>query len=335
MCRTTLLWAAGFLCASSTWAQSASEAQPTPPAQQAPGGAAPAQMPEAAPPASPDAAEPGPAPSPASSSGTPEPEAEAPAATTPRVQAPAPETEQPAAVAESAPAAPQGSAQEIPATKPAPRAAPATGGTAAGADSAAGADTGIEHGVQIGAGLTAGLFNLPSLGIGASLHAQVTPRGFWPIELSATYFFDNERQLTSVDLDLAVHPLFLFPFPAEGSRISFGIAQLSATVCPHDQALSGGRIFVCAGAYGGLIRVEAEGFVLANHSEDRPLFGLEGYVRWRFKISGPLSFTYSAGLFVPLLRERFGYTDRFARFHELFQTTPVNGRVDLALAFRL
>jgi len=331
-----VLWVTA-LCASSALAQ---PAEPTPAPAPAPA------VPEAAPPA----ADTGPPSSVDSAGGAAGSQATAPVASEP-----------PAGAAASAPAAepggaPAGAAPSDAAERAEPRAAapapapvdaagqppstpvppaPASNEVAApeppAALTAPAAPCPEQYDVYLGAGLALGVLNLPNLGAGPKVYAQLAPEGFWPVELSAVYFFENVRELDNAELDLVLHPMLLVPYPPEGARAKFQIAQLSVALCPYERGLTAGSLFVCGGLYGGMLAVETEGFGLLDGSEQQLLFGLEAYVRWRFRLGPGFGLTYSVGLDAPLTQERFGYEDRFGRFVELFQASPVGGRVDLAL----
>ena len=68
-------------------------------------------------------------------------------------------------------------------------------------------------------------------------------------------------------------------------------------------------------------------------SSTRALFDIDAYARWHFRLGNGLGISYSAGLFVPFLRDRYGYHDRFGAFHEQFRIAPLGGRLDLALTY--
>jgi hypothetical protein len=70
-------------------------------------------------------------------------------------------------------------------------------------------------------------------------------------------------------------------------------------------------------------------------SQTRPIVGADLYARFRFALSGPLSLTYSAGLFVPFIRDRFGFIDPYRRFQEHFRASVVCARLDLLLTLAL
>jgi hypothetical protein len=182
----------------------------------------------------------------------------------------------------------------------------------------------------LGAGAMIGVLNLPNLGAGITVLGQLGT--IIPIDLALGYYFDNTDELLVMERDLGLHPLFGTPWPPGGSRTAFSIVQASAGVCPLRHELVPGTLFGCGGLYGGLMRAAPEGFVAA---EDvlRPVLGLEAYARWRYTLGGPIGLTYSAGLFVPLLRPAFGYVDSRGRFSEQFRVSPLGGRLDVALSY--
>jgi hypothetical protein len=184
----------------------------------------------------------------------------------------------------------------------------------------------------LGVGVAFGVLNLPKLGAGATVLAQIRPRRFWPIDLSAAYWFDNEAELLTSETDLGLHPLVLAPFPSGGSRSTFRAIEAKAALCPLEHNLRSGSILACAGIQGGLLFVSSEGFV-ADEDENRPRFGFEAYARWHFQLWDPIGISYSAGVFVPVLRDKFGYVDNFGVFRELFQVSPIGGRLDIALTY--
>jgi hypothetical protein len=124
----------------------------------------------------------------------------------------------------------------------------------------------------------------------------------------------------------------LAPFPPGGSRSTFSALEAKAALCPLEHELRSGSIIACAGVQGGVLFVQSEGFV-DDQDQTRPLFGFEAYARWHFKLWDPIGVTYSAGVFVPVIRDRFGFRDGFDRFRELFRIAPVGGRLDIALTY--
>ena len=183
---------------------------------------------------------------------------------------------------------------------------------------------------RLGAGANIGVLNLPSLGAGVTLIAQFGT--VLPIDLSVTYFFENTAELTTSERDLGIVPLAVVPWPPGGSRTHFSLTQLNFGVCPAQHDLDPGTLLGCAGVYGGLLSAESEGFV-EPVEVFRVALGLEAYARWRYRLGGPIGLTYSAGLFVPLLRPGFGYVDGGGVFRELFRGSPLGGRVDVALTY--
>lgn len=183
---------------------------------------------------------------------------------------------------------------------------------------------------RVGAGATIGVLNLPSLGAGVTLLAQFGT--VLPMDLSITHFFENTTELTTSERDLGLLPLAAVPWPPGGSRTHFSLTQVNFGMCPVQHALDPGVLLGCAGVYGGVITAEAEGFVDPVEIV-RVALGLEAYARWRYRLGGPIGLTYSAGLFVPLLRPAFGYVDGYGVFQEQFRVSPIGGRLDVALTY--
>ncbi len=190
-------------------------------------------------------------------------------------------------------------------------------------------ETAQEPAVSVGGGMSLGIFNLPNLGVGLSAYAQVSPPGFFPFEVRASYFFDNGASLNRVEQDLNIHPGVFYPFPEGASRIRFQLMQIAAAVCPLGHQLPSGRLRVCGGAYAGLLSATANNFVRFEGDESRATFGLETYLRWRFVVAEPVALAYSAGIFVPFIRDSFGYRDRLGNYQELFRQSVIGGRLDL------
>jgi hypothetical protein len=186
----------------------------------------------------------------------------------------------------------------------------------------------------VGAGLALGVLNLPNFAAGVTLLGQLRAGDFWPIDLGATYWFDNEAELSPGELDLQLHPLVGLAFPEDGSRSTFSALEAKAALCPLEHRLRSGTLIACAGMQGGVLFARSEGFV-AEDDQTRPLLGFELYARWHFRVAGPVGLTYSAGAFVPLFRERFGYRDGFGRFREQFRIAPIGGRLDVAMTYSL
>jgi hypothetical protein len=189
--------------------------------------------------------------------------------------------------------------------------------------------------LRLGIGTAFGVLNLPKLGVGLEALAELQPASFpFPIDLTFVYWLDNTAELTPSQLDLGVHPLIVVPFPDSGSRIVFSALKFGAAICPYQHELKSGRILLCGGLYGGLLRGSPEGFV-GGEEKTSALYGVEAYARWHFHLTGALGLSYSVGLFGALGRERFGHVDAFGDFREDFQVSPVGGRLDLALTFGL
>jgi hypothetical protein len=183
---------------------------------------------------------------------------------------------------------------------------------------------------RIGVGASIGVLNLPSLGAGVTLITQFGTA--LPIDLSVSYFFENSAELTTPERDLGILPLAVVPWPPGGSRTHFSLTQVNFGVCPAQHNLDPGVLLGCAGVYGGLLSAESEGFV-EPVDVFRVALGLEAYARWRYRLGGPIGLTYSAWLFVPLLRPGFGYVDGSGVFRELFRGSPLGGRLDVALTY--
>jgi hypothetical protein len=186
----------------------------------------------------------------------------------------------------------------------------------------------------IGAGVALGILNLPKIGVGVELIAQLRTEVIWPIEFSLVYWFQNDAELSVSELDLMLHPFYPYPYPEGGSKLSMTAAQLGAALCPLERYMSSDIFQLCAGVKAGLLRAESHGFP-DESSETRPTLELEGFLRYHFRLGGDLAVSYSAGLFVPLIRDRFGYRDRQGDFVEVFRTSAVGGRLDLALTYGL
>jgi hypothetical protein len=256
------------------------------------------------------------------------PDTSAPAQTAPAPTEPATEPSPAAAAPQEAPSPPPAPVAAAPSPAPAPSPAtppqaevPATRPTPTVAERS-----------WVGAGVALGVLNLPKLGAGAKVMGQLRSNGLWPVDLAAVYWFDNEAPLTRDELDLQANPLISVPFPPAGSRLHVTAVQVSAAVCPYERALAPGSLLLCAGVQGGVVRVRSEGFIAAER-RSRPQFGFEGYARWHFDLGEALGVTYSAGIFVPLMRDAFGYTDHFGKFSRKFRAAPVGGRLDLALTY--
>jgi hypothetical protein len=189
-----------------------------------------------------------------------------------------------------------------------------------------------ESGSWIGAGFTAGLLNLPKLGIGVEVIGELRVPNMWPIELSATYWFENDAVLNATELDLAANPFIYAPYPPGGSRLEVTEMQASAALCPFEYNLETGSFMACGGVSAGALRASGEGFV-NQKAVTRPLFDFDAYARWHFRLGAGIGITYSAGLFIPLFRDHFGYMDRAGDFHQSFRIAPIGGRLDLALTY--
>lgn len=183
---------------------------------------------------------------------------------------------------------------------------------------------------RVGLGASIGVLNLPSLGAGVTLVTQFGTA--LPMDLSITHFFQNTTELTTSERDLGLVPFAVVPWPRGGSRTTFSLTQLNFGVCPARHDLDPGVLLGCAGVYGGVLTAEAEGFV-DPADVVRVALGLEAYARWRYRLGGPIGLTYSAGLFVPLLRPAFGYADGYGNFQEQFRGSPLGGRLDVALTY--
>lgn len=186
----------------------------------------------------------------------------------------------------------------------------------------------------VGAGLALGVLNLPKVGVGAELLTELRTRPLWPLEFRLVYWFDNHAELGLSDLDLMVHPYVLIPFPAGGSRLRVSGAQLSVATCPLERRLGSDSLLICGGVQGGVVRVAAEGFA-GDKDTTHPSFGFELFARYHFELGARFGISYSAGLFLALLRERYGYRDREDQFREAFRSSLVGGRLDLALTYSL
>jgi hypothetical protein len=189
-----------------------------------------------------------------------------------------------------------------------------------------------EGGSWIGAGIAVGLLNMPKLGIGLEVTGEVRTPVMWPIELGVVYWLDNDDDLNTVETDLIAHPLLAVPYPPGGSAVVIQETMLSAALCPYEYVMTTGSILACAGASGGILRASGDGFV-DEKTAVRPLFQVDAYARWHFRLGGGVGITYSAGLFVPFFRDHFGYRNRFGGYHDQFRMSALGGRLDLAVSY--
>src|SRR5262249_13311874 len=140
----------------------------------------------------------------------------------------------------------------------------------------------------------------------------------WPIALGVVYWLDNDADLNSIQTDLIAHPLLSVPYPPGGSSVGIQETMLSAALCPCADGMTAGWFPARGGASGGILRASGEGFV-DEKTVVRPLFQLDAYARWHFRLGGGVGITYSAGVFVPFLRDHFGYRNRFGGYHDQFR----------------
>jgi hypothetical protein len=186
----------------------------------------------------------------------------------------------------------------------------------------------------IGAGIGLGVLDLPKLAAGVQLRGQLRVEHVWPIDLGVAYYFDNNAALSEDELDLKANTYVLAPFPSGGSRIGMSAWRANAALCPYERGLESGTLQLCAGLFGELLRAKSYGLLEASN-KSRTLFAFEGYARWHFPLGKVIGVTYSAGLFVPFSRDRFGYLDRFGDFTTKFRISAIGGRLDLALTYAL
>ncbi len=184
----------------------------------------------------------------------------------------------------------------------------------------------------IGAGFGFGILNLPKMAFGVTALGQVRIGEFWPIDFGVAYFFDNDQELSDREIDLRINPLVIVPFPGEGSLTTFSSAELKVALCPFEQRMRTGSLFACAGVQGGLLFASPSGFI-DEGDEMRGLFNVDLYARLRFRLADRIAVTYSAGVFIPVVRDRFGYVDGEGDFREQFRLPVVGGRLDAALVF--
>ena len=155
-------------------------------------------------------------------------------------------------------------------------------------------ETGNQGGSWIGAGLAIGLLNMPKLGIGLEAVGEIRTPVMWPIEVGAVYWLDNDDELTSVQTDLIAHPLLAVPYPPGGSARSIQETMLSAALCPYEFQMATGSFLACGGASGGILRASGEGFV-DEKTVVRPLFELDAYARWHFRLGGGVGISVQRG----------------------------------------
>ena len=265
----------------------------------------------------------------------PPPQVAAPAEPTSALAEPSPTPAAPAAEPAVAPAEPAAAPATPATTVPAePSASPAEPTTAATPSQPGPVFIAHPRPSWVGAGVALGVLNLPKIGVGVELIAELRTKSIWPIEFSLVYWFQNDAELSSSELDLMLHPFYVYPYPNGGSKLSMTAAQLGAALCPLERYMRSDIFQLCAGVRAGVLRAESRGFP-DEGTETRPTLDLEGYLRYHFRLGGDLGLSYSAGLFVALIRDRFGYLDRQGDFVELFRTSAVGARLDLALTYAL
>lgn len=184
-------------------------------------------------------------------------------------------------------------------------------------------------GPRVGAGVAVSVLDMPKLSAGPKLWADWKPLFGWPIELSAVFLPDNAAELTLNDLDLAVHPAVVVNHPGTGTRATFQLWQAGLALCPL-QLPAEVEMRACAGLRGGIYRVKAEGFI-EDGRKRRPSLSADIFARFHHPLGGGIAVSYSLGIYVGLIRDRFTYQDRFGATQELFRAGLVGGRLDLLL----
>lgn len=211
-----------------------------------------------------------------------------------------PETQ---AAAEAAPEPPAESAEvlerplsDCPEPAPEPRAPPARWGL------------GIVGGGVVGLGV------LPGVALGATLHIDVTPPGFVPIELGVVIFRDARGELRDgggADLSLAWGELGLCP--------EIGAGETEA-----------GWLRACGLVQVGAIQSRGFGFDRSFDSDDA-IVNAAARARLALRLTGGLMLSAAGTLGVPLLRRGFEAREAGGEIREVFRMAAVLGLLEVGV----
>lgn len=165
------------------------------------------------------------------------------------------------------------------------------------------------------AGAVTGLGMLPSIGIGATVGARITPPRFWGIELYGTFWAPQRR---AVD---------------RGASVSFALAYGGIGLCPIALGSAGVAFSACLGARFGSLRATPSGFDV-----ERPHEQLVADVTATGRLTIP--FTRRFGVLVGLAvaaatrRDDVRYEGPSGAEVSLFRPAPVSAAGDLAFGVR-
>ena len=140
---------------------------------------------------------------------------------------------------------------------------------------------------QPGLGLAVSAGLLPRLGVGAQARLELLPPNFWPLVLDGTYW---SGQRLGAD-----------------AGVEFALATVQLWVCPWTSQFGHLELELCVDQLIG--RVKATGF---GFDQDQPTerwlaaFGLGALGKYP---AGPMFFSVSGSLLVPLVQRRYFFTD--------------------------
>lgn len=166
--------------------------------------------------------------------------------------------------------------------------------------------------VGLHAGGVAGLGMLPELAPGATMHVDVTPPGFVPIELGATLFRTATAGLR------------------DGGGADLSLAWGEAALCPELWSADGAWVRGCGGVQVGTVHSRGFGFDRSFDTEDVVASALLR-ARTGLRVAGPLTVSLGATLGVPVLRQTFEARAASGETREVFRMTAVTGLLEVGL----
>jgi hypothetical protein len=155
---------------------------------------------------------------------------------------------------------------------------------------------------------------VPGVGLGGGAVFGVRPTALWPLQLGFAHFFTTDARATALHSGV-------------GHFDRDELMLLGCPVTPRNRA----GFELCAGAIGGLLHFQANGFASANRRASDYVFDVGAQAGLRVLLLHVVLARLSAGAFLPLLQHAYAFQGLDGSTQRLFRTTQVAGRVLLGV----
>lgn len=155
---------------------------------------------------------------------------------------------------------------------------------------------------------------LPAIAPGIEVAVSLSPRGIWPVRISAAYLPEQGAR----------------PATLSAGETGFQLSQASLGVCPWQTLAASFQIQFCAGVATGWLHVVSRGY--ASRTAERTDLLLDGLAQLDAQLrSGSVVVQLGAGVAMPMVQRRYTYQDIDGESEPLFGIPQLSARLGAGL----